>query len=192
MEDNKDELFDLDEDFDQQEIPSNVNSIHTPGKEKTVEKQEKKEIKNTEDNLIQEENLETKDNSGQKEKKEMLDQIDNNYKENDEDSNEEKENNEEKEEEENENDQEDSEVESQEKEEELKLNFQERLEKMKSWAIEDDLDISDFSKIENPPIIFPFELDEFQKRSILRLEKHQNVLVCAHTSRVRLLLQNMV
>ena len=185
MEDNKDELFDLDEDFDQQEIPSNVNSIHTPGKEKTVEKQEKqekKEIKNTEDNLIQEENLETKDNSGQKEKKEMLAQIDNNYKENDEDSNEEKENNEEKEEEENENDQEDSEVESQEKEEELKLNFQERLEKMKSWAIEDDLDISDFSKIENPPIIFPFELDEFQKRSILRLEKHQNVLVCAHTS----------
>ena len=29
---------------------------------------------------------------------------------------------------------------------------------------------------------FPFELDEFQKRSLYRLEQHQNVLVCAHTS----------
>ena len=53
---------------------------------------------------------------------------------------------------------------------------------MQKWAIEDNLDISAFEKIENPPIKFPFELDEFQKRSILRLENHENVLVCAHTS----------
>ena len=53
---------------------------------------------------------------------------------------------------------------------------------MQKWAIEDDLDISSFAEIKNPPITFPFELDEFQKRSILHLEKHENVLVCAHTS----------
>ena len=53
---------------------------------------------------------------------------------------------------------------------------------MRNWAIEDTLDISSFSEIKDPPITFPFELDEFQKRSILRLEKHENVLVCAHTS----------
>lgn len=53
------------------------------------------------------------------------------------------------------------------------------------YAIEDTnetLDPSLFSKIENPPITFPFELDDFQKRSILHLEKHENVLACAHTS----------
>ena len=61
-------------------------------------------------------------------------------------------------------------------------DFEERHKKMQNWAIEDDLDISTFSKIKNPPINFPFELDDFQKRSILRLENHENVLVCAHTS----------
>ena len=29
---------------------------------------------------------------------------------------------------------------------------------------------------------FPFELDDFQKRGIIRVQNHQNVLVCAHTS----------
>ena len=29
---------------------------------------------------------------------------------------------------------------------------------------------------------FPFELDDFQKRGIIRVENHENVLVCAHTS----------
>ena len=29
---------------------------------------------------------------------------------------------------------------------------------------------------------FPFELDIFQKRGIIRVQNHQNVLVCAHTS----------
>ena len=64
----------------------------------------------------------------------------------------------------------------------LQLDFKERHDKMQTWAIEDDLDISSFSQLKNRPIEFPFELDEFQKRSILRLENHQNVLVCAHTS----------
>ena len=69
-----------------------------------------------------------------------------------------------------------------EEESQINLDFKERHDKMQSWAIEDDLDISSFSQIKDPPIKFPFELDEFQKRSILRLENHQNVLVCAHTS----------
>ena len=72
--------------------------------------------------------------------------------------------------EENENENEESE-DSQQKENDDIIN-----KKMQNWAIEDDLDISTFSKIENPAITFPFELDEFQKRSILRLENHENVL----------------
>ena len=72
--------------------------------------------------------------------------------------------------------------ENQEEESQINLDFKERHDKMQSWAIEDDLDISSFSQIKDPPIKFPFELDEFQKRSILRLENHENVLVCAHTS----------
>ena len=50
------------------------------------------------------------------------------------------------------------------------------------YAIKDDEDISKFDLIENPAIKYPFELDEFQKRSIIRLEENKNVLVCAHTS----------
>ena len=50
------------------------------------------------------------------------------------------------------------------------------------YAIEDKEDISEFDLIKNPAIKFPFELDDFQKRSIIRLEQNKNVLVCAHTS----------
>ena len=203
MEDNNNELFNLDEDFEEQNTSNNEKPTLTQEKEKEEEeskdnepKEEKKDNKETQENTIHEENQETKDNSEKKVKLEFSKKIEKFDNDNGEeyDSNEEKENqensNEEKEEEidnENENDQEDSEAESQEKEKEkeedlLKLNFQERHEKMLNWAIEDDLDVSAFSKIEDPPIKFPFELDEFQKRSILRLENHQNVLVCAHTS----------
>ncbi len=34
----------------------------------------------------------------------------------------------------------------------------------------------------NPAIDYPFELDDFQKRAIYRLEQNQCVLVVAHTS----------
>ena len=51
-----------------------------------------------------------------------------------------------------------------------------------SNAIEDDIDISEFDKIENPAMKFEFTLDNFQKRSIIRLEQEKNILVCAHTS----------
>ena len=75
-----------------------------------------------------------------------------------------------------------SEDEEENEKKEIQIDFKKRHEQMKEWAEEDNLNISDFSKIKDPPITFPFKLDDFQKRSILRLEKHQNVLVCAHTS----------
>ncbi len=52
----------------------------------------------------------------------------------------------------------------------------------KKYAIEDEIDIECYKKIKNKAINYPFELDIFQKRSIIRLENHENVLVCAHTS----------
>ncbi len=50
------------------------------------------------------------------------------------------------------------------------------------YAIEDEIPTDEYDSIINKAITFPFELDTFQKRSIIRLESHQNVLVCAHTS----------
>ena len=52
----------------------------------------------------------------------------------------------------------------------------------KKYAIEDDIDIESYNSIKEKAIEYKFELDTFQKRSIIRLENHQNVLVCAHTS----------
>ena len=42
--------------------------------------------------------------------------------------------------------------------------------------------IKSFEQIPNPPQNFPFELDEFQKKSIICLENKESVLVSAHTS----------
>ena len=62
--------------------------------------------------------------------------------------------------------------------------FSEETEKKsrKLFAIEDNIEISEFDKIENPAMKFEFTLDIFQKRSIVRLEQKKNILVCAHTS----------
>ena len=60
--------------------------------------------------------------------------------------------------------------------------LKEKSEKKFSNAIEDNIDISEFDKIENPAMKFEFTLDNFQKRSIIRLEQEKNILVCAHTS----------
>jgi antiviral helicase SKI2 len=49
-------------------------------------------------------------------------------------------------------------------------------------AIDDEIDVKEYDKIQDKAIDFPFDLDIFQKRSVIRLENHQNVLVCAHTS----------
>lgn len=56
-----------------------------------------------------------------------------------------------------------------------------KIKEQKTHAVLDDIDIKEYDKIE-PLIKYPFELDVFQKRSILRIERHENILVCAHTS----------
>lgn len=53
----------------------------------------------------------------------------------------------------------------------------------KTYAIEDDWDVSQFSqKVPNPALIFPYKLDPFQLRAIYRLELNQCVFVSAPTS----------
>eukprot|EP00871_Galdieria_phlegrea_P002113 jgi/Galph1/2902/GphlegSOOS_G1549.1 len=52
-----------------------------------------------------------------------------------------------------------------------------------SYAIFDNQNVSDFQeRVPFPARIYPFELDDFQKRSILHLERGENVFVSAHTS----------
>jgi antiviral helicase SKI2 len=49
--------------------------------------------------------------------------------------------------------------------------------------VDDLLSVSDFStRVPSPAKTYPFELDDFQKRAILRLEEGENVFVAAHTS----------
>ena len=51
------------------------------------------------------------------------------------------------------------------------------------YAIDDRIDVSNFDReVPMPVIKYPFVLDEFQKRAIMRLEKRENVFVAAHTS----------
>ena len=53
---------------------------------------------------------------------------------------------------------------------------------LNEYAEEDKIDVSKFDEIKNPSMNFKFTLDDFQKRSIIRLEQNKNILVCAHTS----------
>ena len=51
------------------------------------------------------------------------------------------------------------------------------------YAVEDEIDVKIFEAVVPVPVIkYPFLLDEFQKRAIMRLEQRQNVFVAAHTS----------
>ena len=51
------------------------------------------------------------------------------------------------------------------------------------WSAVDTTDVSDFrSLVPTMAIEYPFELDDFQKRAIYRLERNENVFVAAHTS----------
>lgn len=51
------------------------------------------------------------------------------------------------------------------------------------FAALDDQDVSDFhERVPQPALRFGFELDDFQKRAILHLERHESVFVAAHTS----------
>jgi len=53
----------------------------------------------------------------------------------------------------------------------------------KSWAVTEYLPINDFhSLLPNPALTFPFELDDFQKQAVLRLERSECVFLAAHTS----------
>lgn len=56
----------------------------------------------------------------------------------------------------------------------------------KSWAVTDYIPLtnsSDFhTLLPNPALTFPFELDDFQKQAILRLERSECVFLAAHTS----------
>ncbi|KAH3760431.1 antiviral helicase [Pelomyxa schiedti] len=56
--------------------------------------------------------------------------------------------------------------------------------KVKSqWAIADTTDVTNFRDIVPDMVIeYPFELDEFQKRSVIHLEAGESVFVAAHTS----------
>ena len=53
---------------------------------------------------------------------------------------------------------------------------------LKNTPYDSSKKIKSFENIPNPPTKFPFELDEFQKKSILCLENRESVLVSAHTS----------
>ena len=53
---------------------------------------------------------------------------------------------------------------------------------LKSYPYDNSTKIKSFDKILNPAHNFPFELDEFQKKSIICLENGESVLVSAHTS----------
>ncbi|KAL7548511.1 hypothetical protein ACHAWF_011790 [Thalassiosira exigua] len=56
----------------------------------------------------------------------------------------------------------------------------------KSWAVTEYIPItptSDFATLlPNPALSFPFELDDFQKQAVLRLERSECVFLAAHTS----------
>lgn len=53
----------------------------------------------------------------------------------------------------------------------------------KSWAVTDLLPIKDFNAlVPNPAIRYPFELDDFQKQAVARLERSECIFVAAHTS----------
>jgi len=53
----------------------------------------------------------------------------------------------------------------------------------KSWAVTDPLPIKDFNAVvPNPAIRYPFELDDFQKQAVARLERSECIFVAAHTS----------
>ena len=49
------------------------------------------------------------------------------------------------------------------------------------YALEDSIDIKKYDELDLA-MTFPFELDIFQKRGVIRVHNHENVLVCAHTS----------
>eukprot|EP00918_Siedleckia_nematoides_P101961 GHVU01222752.1.p2 GENE.GHVU01222752.1~~GHVU01222752.1.p2 ORF type:complete len:244 (+),score=72.55 GHVU01222752.1:2218-2949(+) len=54
----------------------------------------------------------------------------------------------------------------------------------RKWVVEDRTNVDDFNETTRPNMVvqFPFELDDFQKRAVRRLEAGESVFVAAHTS----------
>lgn len=51
------------------------------------------------------------------------------------------------------------------------------------WVIADNIKMDNFKElVQDPAIEYPFELDDFQKRAVYRLEQGNCVMVAAHTS----------
>ena len=63
-----------------------------------------------------------------------------------------------------------------------KNNKEDQKNALNKYAEEDSIDVSKFDEIKELAMNFKFVLDNFQKRSIIRLEQNKNILVCAHTS----------
>lgn len=56
---------------------------------------------------------------------------------------------------------------------------------LQQWAIQDNFDLTNFYDLlpkNRFALDYPFELDDFQKRAILHLERKESVFVAAHTS----------
>jgi superfamily II RNA helicase len=66
------------------------------------------------------------------------------------------------------------------------INSKKDLAARKSWAVTEYIPITattDFhTLLPNPALTFPFELDDFQKQAVLRLERSECVFLAAHTS----------
>jgi antiviral helicase SKI2 len=51
------------------------------------------------------------------------------------------------------------------------------------WAETSKMNVADFHReVPHPAIQYPFELDDFQKKAVMHLEKGESVFVAAHTS----------
>jgi antiviral helicase SKI2 len=55
--------------------------------------------------------------------------------------------------------------------------------KDEKWVVTDKMSMKNFNQlVQDPAIEYPFELDDFQKRAVYRLEQGNCVMVAAHTS----------
>ena len=62
-------------------------------------------------------------------------------------------------------------------------NTLQQAKKDKQFCVEDNTNVSHFNQlIPHMALQYPFELDDFQKRAIYHVHKHEFVYVCAHTS----------
>lgn len=182
-----DDLFDLN-DYEDKQITQGINEEE--GICKAIEGNHEEENKNESNDQKVAENDTTDVTKNETEKEIEIQENTsinlNKEKKNDNDniitSSEGKENNEEKEdlddndEESNESDEED--IDSDESSSQIRL----KPKLIKKYGLDDTISTSEFDNIPSLALTFPFELDDFQKRSIIRLERHESVLVCAHTS----------